>query len=89
MLKGKVIYSPGNWNAGAELNYVGARYDTATQTRPLAAYDVVNLFGSYRINREFALEGRLDNLFDKAYETAWGYANPRASVFVGLRYAPK
>ncbi len=87
--KAQVRYAPGPWAIGAELTAVGPRYDTTTQTKPLARYEVVNLFGHYRIDRDLTLEGRIDNLFDKRYETAWGYANPGASLFVGLRYQPK
>lgn len=87
--KGRIAYAPEPWGAGVELSAVGDRYDTTTQTRPLARYELVNLFGHYRIDRNLTLEGRIDNLFDKQYETAWGYANPRTTVFVGLRYAPR
>ena len=85
----RVAYEPGGWGAGAELLAVGPRYDTATQTREMARYELVNLFGHYRVNRDFRVEARLDNLFDQDYETAWGYRNPGRSLFVGLRYQPK
>ena len=42
-----------------------------------------------KIDRDWTFEGRVNNLFDKVYETAWGYAQPRANVFIGVRYAPK
>ncbi|MHB1427477.1 MAG: TonB-dependent receptor domain-containing protein [Rhodocyclaceae bacterium] len=87
--KMRVAYEPGGWGAGAELLAVGPRYDTATQTREMARYELVNLFGHYRVNRDFRVEARLDNLFDQDYETAWGYRNPGRSLFVGLRYQPK
>lgn len=87
--KARVDYAAGSWGAGAELLAVGPRYDTATQTREMARYELINLYGHYRIAGDLILEGRIDNLFDKAYETAWGYRNAGASVFVGLRYARK
>ncbi len=87
--KARVAYHVGTWGAGAELAAVGERYDSTTQTRPLDRYDVVNLFGHYRLGADLTLEGRIDNLFDKIYETAWGYASPRRGVFIGLRYRPK
>jgi len=85
--KARIAYAPGAWGVGAEIISVGKRYDTAAETREMARYELVNLFGHYRLGRELTLEGRLDNLFDKKYETAWGYANPGASLFVALRYA--
>jgi len=87
--KARLAYGPGPWGAGAELAAVGPRYDRANQTREMARYELVNLFGHYRLSRDLALEGRIDNLFDKDYETAWGYRNPGTSIFLGLRYRPK
>lgn len=87
LLKGHVAYAPEPWGIGAELASIGDRYDTTTQTRPLDAYVVANLFAHYRFATDWTLEGRVDNLFDKVYETAWGYASPRRSVFLGVRYA--
>lgn len=89
MGKLSVSYAPGPWTLGAELNAVGDRFDTTTQTRPLEHYEVVNLHGSYKLDHDWTLEGRVNNLFDKVYETAWGYAQPRANIFIGVRYAPK
>jgi len=82
-------YAPGPWTVGAELNATGDRFDTATQTKPLDQYEVVNLYGSYKLGQDWSLEGRVNNLFDKVYETAWSYAQPQANVFIGVRYAPK
>lgn len=87
--KGRVAYAPEPWGVGMEVSVVGKRYDTTTQTRPMGRYELINLFGHYRIDRSLTLEGRIDNLTDKTYETAWGYANPGVTVFVGLRYAPR
>lgn len=89
LVKGRVAYAPGPWGVGAELASVGDRYDSTTQARPLDAYAVTNLFAHYRFVTDWTLEGRVDNLFDKVYETAWGYASPRRALFVGLRYTPR
>ncbi len=89
LLKGRVAYAPDPWGIGAELASIGDRYDSTSQTRPLDAYAVANLFANYRFATDWTLEGRVDNLFDKVYETAWGYASPRRSLFVGVRYAPR
>ncbi|WP_126447182.1 TonB-dependent receptor domain-containing protein [Sulfuricystis multivorans] len=87
--KARVAFEPGAWAAGAELVAVGKRFDTATETKEMARYELVNLFAHFRLGRDLRLEGRIDNLFDKKYETAWGYANPGTMVFVGLRYQPR
>ncbi|MCX8098569.1 MAG: TonB-dependent receptor, partial [Casimicrobiaceae bacterium] len=88
-LKARAGYDLGAWGAGVELISVGKRYDTPTQTRAMPRYELVNLFGHYRVTHDLRLEARLDNLFDRDYETAWGYRNPGRTLFVGLRYLPK
>jgi len=87
--KARLTYETGTWGAGGELSAVGKRFDTATQTREMPGYELLNLFGHYRLTRETRLEARVDNLFDADYETAWGFRNPGRTLFVGLRYQPK
>lgn len=87
--KARLGYDIGAWGVAAELVAVGKRYDTATQTKEMARYELVNLSAHYRLTNDVRLEARLDNLFDKEYETAWGYRNPGRTLFVGLRYMPK
>lgn len=89
MLKLAVTYAPGDWKVGGETGTVGRRYDTPTEGRPMHGYGVVNLFASKALDKEWSLEGRINNLFDRVYETAWAYAVPGCEIFVGLRYQPK
>ncbi len=84
--KARVGYDTGAWGVGAEVVAVGKRYDTTTQTREMPRYELVNLAGHYALTKDLRLEARLDNLFDKDYETAWGYRNPGRMLFVGVRY---
>lgn len=89
MLKLAATYAPGIWKAGGEITAVGQRYDTVTQTRALGGYAVANLFAAWQVDKDWSLEGRVNNLFDRVYENAWAYAVPGRSLFVGLRYTPK
>lgn len=89
MLKLALSYAPGPWKAGGEITAVGRRYDTTTQTRPMGGYAVANLFASYAVNKEWSVEGRINNLFDRVYENAWSYAVPDRTLVVGLRYTPE
>ncbi|WP_421253440.1 TonB-dependent receptor domain-containing protein [Aeromonas jandaei] len=62
-----------------ELLYVGKRYDNnwATNQRvELGAYTLLNLAASYEVTQQFTLGGRIDNLFDRDYAPAYGYASP-------------
>jgi vitamin B12 transporter len=80
--------SSGPWNMAGELTAVGRRYDSATETNPMAGYALVNLFARYAVARDWSIEARANNIFNRQYETAWGYASLGANMFVGVRYAP-
>ncbi len=73
------------WRAGAEVQWVDARYEDAANTKRMNAYTLVNLFAQWSITPNVRLEGRVDNLFDQKYETVWGYGTAGASVFAGVR----
>ncbi len=89
MLKLAVTYAPGDWKVGGETSTVGRRYDTTAEGRPMHGYGVVNLFAGKALGKDWSLEGRINNLFDRVYENAWAYAVPGREIFVGLRYQPK
>jgi vitamin B12 transporter len=82
-------YAPATWKAGGEITAVGRRYDTTTQTRAMGGYAVVNLLAAREIARDWTLEGRINNLFDRVYENAWAFAVPGRQLLIGLRYAPR
>jgi vitamin B12 transporter len=89
MLKLAVTYAPGDWKVGGETSAIGQRFDTPSEGRPMSGYAVVNLFASKPLSKDWTLEGRINNLFDRVYENAWSYAVPGRELFVGLRYRPK
>lgn len=88
-LKLSVDYAPGGWHVGGELSAIGRRYDTVTQDRAMGGYAVANLHAAREIDRDWAIEARVNNLFNRVYENAWSYAVPGRELFVGLRYAPR
>lgn len=77
---------------GAEWQVVGKRpnfdWDSYT-TKTLGGYGLVNLHVQAPLSKEWSLVGRVDNLADKAYETALGYATPGRVLYVGLRWADR
>ncbi|MDO8933462.1 MAG: TonB-dependent receptor, partial [Rhodocyclaceae bacterium] len=79
----------GSWEWRAEMQAVGSRYDDNKNPVPLGGYTLINLHGSYAINRDWSAFGRINNLFDKQYELAKDFGTPGVNLFVGLRYAPK
>ncbi|WP_457939046.1 TonB-dependent receptor domain-containing protein [Aeromonas veronii] len=73
----------------AELLYVGKRYDNnwATSQRvELSAYTLLNLATSYEVTQQFTLGGRIDNVFDRDYAPAYGYASPGTEFKVTADY---
>ena len=76
------------WRLGAETEYVGKRFDDAGNTEPLASYTLVHLSASTVIAKDWTLLGRVDNLADKDYVTAKGYATAGRTFYVGLKWAP-
>lgn len=89
MAKLSLTYAPAAWKTGGEITAVGRRYDTTTQTRAMGGYAVANLFAAREIARDWTLEGRINNLFDRVYENAWAFAVPGRQIFLGLRYAQR
>lgn len=79
----------GAYNTGIELVGVDKRFDNNAEQKKLGGYALLNLTGSYALTAQWRLEGRVDNLFDKTYENALGYATPGVNAFIGIRYTPK
>ncbi|MDR2334656.1 MAG: TonB-dependent receptor [Burkholderiaceae bacterium] len=77
------------WNVGAEMNAASRRYDTASGSNMLGGYTTFNLYANTSIGRDVTLLARLDNLTDKNYELARGYATPGRAFYVGLKWAPQ
>ncbi|MDR2637304.1 MAG: TonB-dependent receptor [Zoogloeaceae bacterium] len=89
-----LTHSWGDLETGVEVVGVGRRYDgsyrkDATQKEELGGYGLTNLTARYALTRELSLEGRINNVFDKKYETARGYGTDGLNAFVGLRYSPR
>lgn len=84
-----VTHTLGDWELRGEWQLVGKRYDDPANRDRLGGYGLVNLYADYRLQREWTLFVRANNVFDKAYETANDYATAGANVFAGVRYAPK
>ena len=70
---------------GASLSYVGARFDDAANTVPLASATSVNVFASYALSAHLQVFGRVENLFDNTSEPVFGYGAVTRGYFAGLR----
>nr|WP_316640941.1 TonB-dependent receptor [uncultured Roseateles sp.] len=77
------------WSLGAQTLISGRRFDNAANTVKLGGYALLNLDAQYSLTPTLRLQLQLDNAFDRAYQTANGYASQPRAVFAGLRYTPK
>ncbi|EKP0262737.1 TonB-dependent receptor [Aeromonas sobria] len=68
-----------------EILYTGERTDLGA-TKQLPSYTVFNLAATYPATNALTLGGRIDNLFDRNYEGAYGYAAPGAEAKVTADY---
>ena len=75
----------GQWYFGGDVQYTGHRPDGSYEgAHNLGSYTLVNLNARYNINKNISLYARIENLFDKDYETAYGYNQPDRGAYVGV-----
>ncbi|MDR1228308.1 MAG: TonB-dependent receptor [Azoarcus sp.] len=79
----------GKFNVGTEIVAVGKRYDNHTESETLGGYVLANLTASYALTPELRIESRLNNLFNKKYETVRYYNTGGFNAFIGLHYSPQ
>ncbi len=78
-----------NWTAGAEVQASSHRYNDAANTERMGGYGIMNLYANAVIARDWRLLARIDNVADKNYQLAKGYATPGSTLYVGLRWEPR
>ncbi|WP_200843886.1 TonB-dependent receptor [Pantoea sp. 18069] len=76
------------WQWGADVQWSARRFDDAANTKVLGGYALWNLSASKSLARDWKLLARLDNAFDKHYETAATYATEGRRFFVSLQWTP-
>lgn len=75
----------GRWTAGIEQQIVSVRYDSLYNVN-LHGYGVSNAYANYRFAKNWTATARVDNLFDREYQTAQGYNTGGLGAFLGVRY---
>jgi vitamin B12 transporter len=73
-------------NVGASLTYVGPRNSDNFSVQRLAANTTVNVFGSYAIDENWEVFGRVENLFNERTQPVLDYGRPGIGGFAGLRF---
>jgi vitamin B12 transporter len=82
-------YALGRWKLGASLLAASDRFDNATNTQPLGGYATVDIHADYAVSKDWSVQGRVNNVGDKAYMTAYGYNQAGRGAYITLRYQPK
>lgn len=75
----------GSWSAGTSIQAVSEREDGDEH---LGGYTLVDLRGAYQLTRDWSLRARVENLFDKEYETAYEYNQPDREFWLSINYTP-
>ncbi len=77
-------FTTGQMTWSTEVLYVGERLDVGNVE--LSPYTLVNLGATYAATNQLTFGGRIDNLFDRNYEVAKGYASPGTEFKVTADY---
>ncbi|AEY00450.1 vitamin B12 transporter btuB precursor [Oceanimonas sp. GK1] len=78
-------------NLFAQVLYVGERNDNDFSTWParelvMPSYTIWNIGARYPLTQNLTLNGKVNNLFDKDYQVAYGYDAPDMEFYVGADY---
>jgi vitamin B12 transporter len=81
-------YTLNRFNMG--LGYIGSgqRYDTVdnNQAYSMSPYALLNMYASYRIDKDIKVFARWNNMLNSNYQTIYGYNNPGSNFFMGIRF---
>mgnify|MGYP002133311150 CR=1 FL=1 len=81
-----------NWqgyDVGFRVYSSGERKNSHYDAYTLGGYSVWTLYINHRLDDEWSALVKLDNLFDRQYQLAYGYNTPGRGVYATLRYQPK
>ena len=72
---------------GIALQIMGPRIDTATQ-RQLSGYSVFDTTFKYQPDKSWTISAKVANVFDRQYQTIYGYNTSGRSLYVALAWQP-
>lgn len=79
----------GDWEIGSLIEGSSSRFNNAANTVEMSGYTLVNVYTNYKINTDWSLNARVNNLFDRNYELAKDFGTLGTNLLVTLRYAPQ
>jgi vitamin B12 transporter len=78
-------YGIKNTHINLNSSYTGKRYDDTNNTIETGNYTVWNGVVNYEIKRNVTTYVKVDNIFNKYYQTIYNYATPGRSAYIGLK----
>lgn len=87
----EVARDSGAYRFAGSLYAEGRRFDDLanTGTKRLGGYGLLDVRAEYRIAQGWSMQGRIDNLLDKRYETAQFYNQAGRGLYFTLNYQPR
>ena len=94
-----LAYTWQDWRWGAEVVASSSRYNDPANDFKLGGYALINFTGQYKVNDDWSILARANNVLDKDYalssiKSSFGptdpdYNTPGANLFVSVRWEPK
>jgi vitamin B12 transporter len=81
-----VSYDYNKWQFDLAYLYQSDRYDDAKNTEKLDSYSLVDLVLAYQINEQWTVQGKVNNVFDTKYQTAYSYNTQRRAYYLNTSY---
>jgi vitamin B12 transporter len=87
----EAVHAFGAYRLSGALYAEGRRFDDLANTgsRQLGGYGLLDVRAEYRAAPDWLVQGRIDNLLDKQYETAQYFNQPRRGIYFALSYQPR
>ena len=82
-------YTWGAWTFGGAALHEGDRFDETANATRLPAYTTLDLYADWHVARDWTVQAKVNNVTDRQYETAYGYAQPGRAFYLTLRWQPK
>ena len=84
-----VSKSVGEYEFGSRMYAASERKDSHWSTDMLSGYALLSVYASKKLDKDWTARFKLDNLFDKDYQLAYGYNTPGRTLSAALVYQPQ
>lgn len=81
-----VGYRQPAFDVRTEVQYMGKRYNYADNSGKLDSHTLINLSGNYYLNDNITINGRINNLTDKEYQTSIDYNSLGTNAMITVTY---